>query len=92
MLTRALSGGGPMWNLGVHWIDLYRWLLDDEVVDVVGRNVKVNTEYDIEDNSFALVTFSKGTVLSLDISYTVPDAYPAGPRPSISASVAPPAP
>jgi predicted dehydrogenase len=78
MLRKAMSGGGPMYNLGVHWIDLYRWLLADEVVEVVGRNVKVNQEYDIEDNSFALVTFSRGTVLALDISYTVPDSYPNG--------------
>ncbi len=78
MLTRALSGGGPMYNLGVHWIDLYRWLLDDEVVEVVGKNVKINEEYDIEDNSFALITFSRGTVVALDISYTVPDSYPYG--------------
>ena len=58
MLERALSGGGPMFNLGVHWIDLYRWMLEDEVVEVYGKNVKINEEYDIEDNSFALLTFS----------------------------------
>lgn len=78
MLQKALSGGGPMYNLGVHWIDLYRWMLGDEVVEVIGRNVKVNQEYDIEDNSFGILTFSRGTVLALDISYTVPDSYPAG--------------
>jgi predicted dehydrogenase len=78
MLQKALSGGGPMYNLGVHWIDLYRHLLGDEVVEVVGKNVKVNKEYDIEDNSFAILTFGKGAVVALDISYTVPDAYPAG--------------
>jgi predicted dehydrogenase len=78
MLVKALSGGGPMYNLGVHWIDLYRWLLEDEVAEVIGRNVKVNEQYDIEDNSFALLTFSRGAVLALDISYTVPDSYPAG--------------
>lgn len=78
MLERAVSGGGPMYNLGVHWIDLYRWLLDDEVIEVSGKNVRVNQEHDIEDNSFALLTFSQGTVLSLDISYTVPDSYPYG--------------
>jgi predicted dehydrogenase len=78
MLEKALSGGGPLHNLGVHWIDLFRWLLDDEVVEVFGRNVKVNEQYDIEDNSFALLTFSRGTVLALDISYTVPDCYPNG--------------
>ena len=78
MLKKAMSGGGPMYNLGVHWIDLYRWLLDDEVVEVMGKNVKINKEYDIEDNSFAILTFGKGAVVALDISYTVPDAYPAG--------------
>jgi predicted dehydrogenase len=78
MLSRSKSGGGPMYNLGVHWIDLYRWLLNDEVVEVVGKNVKINEEYDIEDNSFALLTFSRGTVLALDISYTVPDSFPHG--------------
>jgi predicted dehydrogenase len=78
MLNKAQSGGGPMYNLGVHWIDLYRWLLDDEVVEVIGKNVQVNAQYDIEDNSFALLTFSRGSVVALDISYTVPDAYPYG--------------
>jgi predicted dehydrogenase len=78
MLMKSASGGGPMYNLGVHWIDLYRWLLADEVVEVYGKNVKVNQQYDIEDNSFAILTFSRGTVLAMDISYTVPDSFPSG--------------
>ncbi|NLY02190.1 MAG: Gfo/Idh/MocA family oxidoreductase [Rhodopirellula sp.] len=78
MLQRAKSGGGPMYNLGVHWIDLYRWLLSSEISAVVGRNVHVNRDYDIEDNSFAICTFANGATLSLDISYTVPDSYPFG--------------
>ena len=78
MLEKARSGGGPMFNLGVHWIDLYRWLLADEVTEVIGKTVRINQQYDIEDNSFALLTFSRGTVLALDISYTVPDSFPFG--------------
>ncbi|MEI8341193.1 MAG: Gfo/Idh/MocA family oxidoreductase [Verrucomicrobiota bacterium] len=78
ILQRAHSGGGPMYNLGVHWIDLFRWLLTDEVVEVSGRNVKVNTEYDIEDNSFAHLRFSNGAIAALDISYTVPYTFPYG--------------
>jgi predicted dehydrogenase len=78
MLDRRQSGGGPMYNLGVHWVDLYRWILDDEVVEAVGKNVHVNREYDVEDSSFALLTFSRGTVVALDISYTVPASYPNG--------------
>ena len=78
MLEKARSGGGAMLNLGVHWIDLYRWLLADEVAEVIGKNVRANRQYDIEDNSFALLTFSRGAVLSLNISYTVPDSFPFG--------------
>lgn len=78
MLEKAKSGGGPMYNLGVHWIDLFRWLLSDEVQEVQAKNVRVNTEFDIEDNSFALLTFQSGPVLALDISYTVPTSYPFG--------------
>jgi predicted dehydrogenase len=78
MLEKKRSGGGPMYNLGVHWIDLLRYVLEDEVEAVSGRNVKVNTRFDVEDNSFAHLQFRKGAVLALDISYTVPDAFPCG--------------
>ena len=78
MLDPKKSGGGPMYNLGVHWIDLYRWLLGSEVSAVMGKNVHVNQKYEIEDNSFALCTFANGATLALDISYTVPDSYPFG--------------
>jgi predicted dehydrogenase len=78
MLERARSGGGPMYNLGVHWIDLFRWILDDTVVAVSGRTLKVNTQYDIEDNSFAHLRFSNEALIALDISYTVPDSFPYG--------------
>ncbi len=78
MLQKERSGGGPMYNLGVHWIDLFRWILEDEVSEVSGQNVKINTEYDIEDNSFAHLRFKKGTIVSLDISYTVPESFPHG--------------
>ncbi len=78
MLDRKRSGGGPMYNLGVHWIDLLRWVLEDEVTEVSGQNVKVNQAYDVEDNSFAHLRFRRGTIAALDISYTVPDSFPHG--------------
>ncbi len=78
MLDKEKSGGGPMYNLGVHWIDLYRWLLNSEIIEVTGKNVHVNKNYNIEDNSFAIASFESGATLALDISYTVPDSYPFG--------------
>lgn len=78
MLDARKSGGGPMYNLGVHWIDLFIYLLGEKITSVMGKNVKINQNYNIEDNSFALATFKNGAVLNLDISYTVPDSYPHG--------------
>ncbi len=78
ILDARQSGGGPMYNLGVHWIDLFNWLLQDQVHSVSGKNVKINQQYNIEDNSFAILTYLKGPVLTLDVSYTVPAAYPHG--------------
>ena len=78
MLEKARSGGGPIFNLGVHWIDLFRWILADEVAEVSGRNVRVGTRFDIEDNSLAHLRFRQGAIVALDISYTVPDSFPHG--------------
>jgi predicted dehydrogenase len=78
MLEKARSGGGPLFNLGVHWIDLFRWILQDEVAEVSGRNVKIDSRFDIEDNCQAHLQFGRGPVVALDISYTVPDSFPNG--------------
>jgi predicted dehydrogenase len=78
MLDARKSGGGPMYNLGVHWIDLFSWLFKEKITSIMGKNVKINQSYNIEDNSFAIATFESGAVLNLDISYTVPDSYPNG--------------
>ena len=78
MLDKNQSGGGPMYNLGVHWIDLFNYLLRAKVISAFGKNVRVNQAYNIEDNSFAILTYESGATLSLDISYTVPESYPNG--------------
>ncbi|MFH1006313.1 MAG: Gfo/Idh/MocA family oxidoreductase [Candidatus Latescibacterota bacterium] len=78
IVEKAQSGGGPMHNLGVHWIDLFRYLLKDEVARVSGEVVYTHPEGDIEDHAFALLRFDRGAVASLDISYSVPPSYPHG--------------
>ncbi len=75
---RAVAGGGPMHNLGTHWIDLFRWFLQDEVRLATGMVSHLQHHLDIEDNSFGIVKFRSGATATLDISYSVPKAYPAG--------------
>ncbi len=75
---RAIAGGGPMHNLGTHWIDLFRWFLQDEVGQATGMVSHQQHHLDIEDNSFGIVRFNRGATATLDISYSAPKAYPAG--------------
>ncbi len=78
MLEKAKSGGGPMYNLGVHWIDILCYLLSDDIVEVCAHHVDVNAQYDIEDGSAALLKFGSGLVASLNVSYIVPENFPGG--------------
>ncbi|MDA0746097.1 MAG: Gfo/Idh/MocA family oxidoreductase [bacterium] len=75
---KAIAGGGPMHNLGVHWIDLFRWMLKDEVAQATGMVSHKQHNLDIEDNSFGILRFEGGAMATLDISYSVPKAFPAG--------------
>jgi predicted dehydrogenase len=77
-MLRASEGGGPMWNLGVHWIDYFRAITGQEVVSVCGAVSGPAGEpaRDIEDNAQAVLKFSGGAVGVLDISYGLTDAHP----------------
>jgi predicted dehydrogenase len=78
MLERAKSGGGPMYNLGVHWIDLLCYLLEDYIERVCAVHTRTSDKYDIEDTSLAMLRFGKGAVGVLSTSYIVPDCFPNG--------------
>ena len=69
MLDRDRSGGGPLHNLGVHWIDMLRFVLADEVAAACGRTVRLNEEYTIEDVCTAQLEFSRGALISLQTAY-----------------------
>ncbi len=77
-MLNASEGGGPMWNLGVHWIDYFRWMIGSEVASVSGVAPPPagDPPRDIEDNAQALLTFDTGATAILDISYSLPASYP----------------
>ena len=77
-MLHAAEGGGPMWNLGVHWIDYFRWMTGREIVDVRGAASGPfgPPSRDIEDTAQAVLTFDDGAVGLLDISYSLCDSYP----------------
>ena len=77
-MLKSSEGGGPMWNLGVHWMDYFRWITGKEIISVRGATSGPvgDPQRDIEDNAQALLTFEDGAVATLDVSYSLPESYP----------------
>ena len=77
-MLKAAEGGGPMWNLGVHWIDYFRWMTGREFVSVCGAvsHCPAGPPRDIEDAAQAVLTFDGGATAILEASYALPDSHP----------------
>ncbi|MER1999090.1 MAG: Gfo/Idh/MocA family oxidoreductase [Lysinibacillus sp.] len=54
--------GGALMNQCIHNIDLLRWMMGDEIVEVVGMTDNLNHDFiDAEDLGLALVRFANGS-------------------------------
>ena len=54
--------GGALMNQCIHNIDLLRWMMGDEIIEVVGMTDKLNHNYiDTEDLGIALIRFKNGS-------------------------------
>jgi predicted dehydrogenase len=76
---KAISGGGPLIDLGVHRLDLALWLMGYPTpVWVMGRTynpiasalaAERGVDYDVEDMAVAMVTFDNGATLEIEASW-----------------------
>ena len=76
---KALSGGGPLIDLGVHRIDLALWLMGypqpvwvmggtyDHLASALAR--KQGVKFDVEDFAVGLVKFDNGATLEVEASW-----------------------
>ena len=72
MLDRALSGGGPLLNLGVHHLDLCRVLLNNAELTVVGAAMSNHTAHlTIEDHAVVLLR-GGGATCMVETGYLYP--------------------
>ena len=72
MLHRETAGGGPLINLGVHFLDLCRVLLPDIKLNVVGATMSNHfTNLDIEDHAMVLMR-GDGAMCSVETGYLYP--------------------
>src|SRR5262245_60075066 len=62
------AGGGALFDLGCHTVDVMRWLLG-EPVSVIAKVQNFSGAYPIDDNSAAVVEFKSGALGILDTSW-----------------------
>lgn len=71
-----LAGGGALFDLGCHTVDLMRWFLG-EPASVVAKVQNFSGAYEIDDQAIAVVEFKSGALGILDTSWV----HRAGPNP-----------
>jgi 1,5-anhydro-D-fructose reductase (1,5-anhydro-D-mannitol-forming) len=65
---RAIAGGGPMADVGVHCIDALRFILQDEVLRVSARTTADRESGDVEAAGVVTLEFSRGVLGAVLVS------------------------
>jgi predicted dehydrogenase len=71
----GLAGGGSLFDLGCHTVDVLRWFLG-EPESVIATTSNLTGAYDIDDQCVAVITFKSGATGILDVSWV----HRAGPN------------
>jgi len=73
----SLSGGGAAADHTVHLTDAIRWMLGDEARRVYAElETSFRDGGTVEDCGVVLLEMRSGTIVSIDPSWSMPDAYP----------------
>ena len=71
---KKLSGGGAMMDMGVHCIDLIRYITGLEVTQAAGLVGNQIFNYSVEDAGGVIMRLSNGAVAYVDAAFNIPDA------------------
>lgn len=71
-----LSGGGAIMDHTVHVVDLMRWLLKSEPVEVYAETSNRLFHGNYDDTGILSITFDNGVFSTLDTSWSRPESYP----------------
>jgi predicted dehydrogenase len=74
---RALAGGGATIDHTVHLADLYRWIFQTEVAEVMAEvSNPFDPEVDVDTAGLLLLRLASGVPASIDASWSRPANYP----------------
>jgi predicted dehydrogenase len=74
------AGSSPMWFIGVHFIDLIRWVIksNGKTVFATGHKDKLKSlGLDFWDSLSAMIVFENGATFTVDASWILPDGFEA---------------
>lgn len=69
-----LSGGGAMMDMGVHCVDLIRYITGLEVVEAAGLVGNQVFKYSVEDGGCVICRLENGATMYVDANFNIPDA------------------
>lgn len=69
LFDAAASRGGILQWLGIHWIDLLPWMLDDPIVRVSATTERGAADVDIEDGAIVMLETASGAIGTLQTGY-----------------------
>ena len=69
----SLSGGGAMMDMGVHCIDLIRYITGLEVQEVAGICGNQIFKYGVEDAGGVVMRLENGAIAYVDAAFNIPD-------------------
>lgn len=69
----VLSGGGALMDMGVHCIDLIRYITGLEVTEVSGMIGNQIFHYDVEDAGAILLRLENGATAYVEANFNIPD-------------------
>lgn len=75
-IEKEKSGGGAVMDHTVHVVDVLRWMLNDEVSEVYAEYGTRLHDIKIDDVGQLIFRFKKGTIASLDTSWSRPKSFP----------------
>lgn len=71
---KKLSGGGAMMDMGIHCIDLIRYITGLEVREAAGMCGNQIFKYGVEDAGSVLLHMENGAICFVDSNFNIPDA------------------
>ena len=71
--TKTSAGGGALMDMGVHCIDLIRYVTGQNVRQVAAMHDTLTFQYEVEDSSTVLMRLDNGALCTVQSNFNIPD-------------------